>query len=194
MAQDELKQAIRSLQDEIKLAGGDEANPLAANVLKQICCERVKEPNNLILLTELAHRTAVGIRDPLNSENLDRYGEVAKQISERPLSSGQTLGMAATNFSGLLLLGGMAALICLGTGGVGGLVAGLCAVGAAVSGVFGVGFISCGIYTWKRPARYHTSAAAMSFLRNKRIIHQKEEFQPLDIDYTKKVFDPFRLQ
>ncbi len=161
--QKQLEFAIQSLCDEIKFAGGEKENPLAADVLNKIIANRdnLKES---VVLTELAYRTAVGVRDPFNIKNLERHEMIANKIAEPSLS------ITARKFSGLLLLGAMAALICVATGGIGGVVGGLCVAGIALSGMLGTGFMVSGVLTGKRKESYKaTGVAALGFLRNKRI-------------------------
>lgn len=163
---EELRAAMDYLEYVMWNAGGREAHPQAAEVLKRVIADipAIKSAN-LPLFAELIHRTAVGIRDPLNEKNLDRYLDVVAKISKR--TWGQKIAMGAMAFSAVVLFGAAAALAHFATGGVS-TVAGLFVTGAVLSGVGGTAFSVATLYTWKRPPHYPVKVAAMSFLKEKK--------------------------
>jgi len=146
----ELDDAITSLKKEI------ESNPHAEEVFKQICKSRDNaKPKDFPLLAELAHRTAVGVRNPKNESNLDRYPVVAAKLSER--TWGQKVAAAAKVFFGMTLLG-CAITSCIL------MPVSVALIIPALMGVCGLFVLGRETYHWKRPPHYRTTVAAMSFL------------------------------
>lgn len=165
----ELQQAIESLGAEIKLNGGFAAHPEAVCVLKHIYhSEKEAEPVHFPLLAELAHRTAVGIRNPKNEANVERYPIVATKLSEWTFS--QKVSASAKGFFGVMILGSFI-ISCV-------LTAGVPLIIPALIGVFGLGVTCHEAPHWKRSTHHHTSVAAMSFL-NKKMHSASNNIQPV---------------
>lgn len=161
----ELQGAIRSILDEMEEAGGEKNNFLACQVLNGGIKEdrRKATLDNLIGLTVIAHRTAVGIREPWNVLNLRCYAETVNDESKKSKQTANTYA-AGMSFISLTLYGVMAALILLATSGIG--IIPLSIAGAVIAGLGGTGFTTSAILTWKRPPLYKTMVSAMSFLKS----------------------------
>ncbi len=168
---DELNNAIEALNNTITESKGDTTS--ASLVLKQICDYSAPKATkeNILYVTELAHRTAVGVRNPENEGNLRRYPVVAKKISER--SCGRKIAVAALCFFCVVLFAAAISTACI-TGGVSVGLAALVgikalevvATGVAVTSTLGLGsVVSAGVatYAWKRPPNYHTTQASRLF-------------------------------
>ncbi len=162
----ELQSAIRSLEHEITVTGGAENNALADQVLRGIRKDRSKAKSNdeLLMLAIIAHRTAVGVREPFNIMNLRSYAETVNAFSNQSKQPRRST-IAAMSFSSLLLYGVMSTLIVLATHGIG--LVGLTIAGAVLSGLGGTKFGCNAIHAWKRPPFHRTTVAAMHFLKDR---------------------------
>jgi hypothetical protein len=167
----ELQHARRALSDAITSKGGPAINRNAQEVLTQL--QTIEQPNskNAPIFAELAYRTAVGVRDPLNLGNMARYPEVVKSVSKH--TSGDKLATAGMSFSSVLLFGAMGALIAVATGGVG-LALGLCIAGAVIAGLAGSGYGIAAFHYWNQTSP--VSIAANNFLNRGRL--QESKIQP----------------
>lgn len=154
----ELKVSINCLAEKIHTAGGDAQHTEAAQVLKEIRHSQKKaQSKDFPLLTELAHRTAIGIRVPTNKDNNNRYAIVAKKISEKPW--GQLLSASAQIFLGTTLMIGFITS-CFLTGGATAIPV-LC----GLTGLLLMGRGSYQAHDWRRPKHHQITVSAMSFLK-----------------------------
>lgn len=185
---EELQSAIRALQNQIFIAGGEEKNSLAKNVLAGVRKDRnkVSSDDNLISLTIIAHRTAVGVREPFNTMNLKSYAETVGALSKKSKQESRTTA-ASKSFLSLLFYGVMASLIVVATGGT--ALVGLTIAGAVVAGLAGTRFGYGAVSGWRRPPFHRTTVAALSFLRNREFKSGEKIIESSEVNVQKSLND-----